>query len=167
MTFWNVSDGELNTTGEMDMGGGNDPIPANTGLKAAIDEIKWDDYEGDEYISARWVVIDGEFKNRKVFHKIRVKDGESKKRDKAIRMLAAIDANAGGQLMKLGREPSDMDLASCLMNKPMAIKVGVWEIDDKKGNWVMAVAPLNGAKKKEPVQPAPTPVEDYDDDIPF
>jgi len=152
MSFWNLSDDteKLDTSGSFESGGGSfDPIPEGTQVIAMASEAKWDSYEGDEYISLRWDVIDGEHKGRIVFQKIRVKDDDSKKRDKAIRMLAAIDSNAGGALMKLGTEPNDMDLANSLTNKPMALKLGVWEFNDKKGNWVMAVSPTSGVKAPE------------------
>ena len=63
-------------------------------------------------------------------------------------MLAAIDANCGGKLMASGEEPTDTSLAKALLNKPMHIKVMVWEMDDRKGNWVSAVAPK--AKREQP-----------------
>ena len=102
-------------------------------------------------------------------------------------MLAAIDMNAtGGKLMALGREPSDIDLMSNLCNKPMIIRVQVWESEDKSksGNWIDAVS---SAKKSKPEvakmvqqasapaaqtaqQAAPSqsePTVDYDNDIGF
>ena len=149
MSFWSLSTNEqLTTNGTMEMGGGNlPPIPANTVLLAMVTEAKWDmnDATGEELIKLRWDVIEGEYKKRVIFQKIRVKDHDSKKRDKAIRMLAAIDANAGGQLMASDQEPNDMALAAALCNKMMRIKVGVWRIDEdpsdiKEGNWVQAVS---------------------------
>ena len=112
MSFWDLSTGEsAATTGtEYEVSTGNiDPIPAGSSVLAMIDEIKWDRKPtGEEFISARWTVLaPEEYKNRKVFHKLWVTDldpsakdeqaGKSK-RDKARKMLAAIDANAGGKL---------------------------------------------------------------------
>lgn len=144
MSFWNLSDNtEIKNTGTFESGGGDfEPIPAGTQLKACIDDAAWDDYEGDQFINITWTVLDGEFENRKVFQKIRVRENDSKKRDKALRMLAAIDANAGGKLMASGQEPDDNALQMALINKPMVIKVDIWEMNDRKGNWVQKVAPL-------------------------
>lgn len=169
MSFWKTSDNQqLDTTGKFEMAGGGEPIPANTELRVMATEAKWDEYEGERSIKIRWDVIDGEYKNRVVFQKVRVAEFDAKKRDKAIRMLAAIDVNAGGKLMALGREPSDMDLAQCLLHKPMWIKVQVWEMNYKKGNWVAAVS--GGAGAPAP-QPAPAPVQAAasldETDIPF
>lgn len=166
MSFFTTSDNkqiESNTTFEA--GGGNfDPIPSNTQLKSMIDEAKWDEYEGESYISLRWTVLDGEFANRKIYQKVKVNEADPKKKDRALAMLAAIDANAGGALMKAGVEPDDMSLSINLMNKPMAIVVDTWEINDKKGNWVKAVSPLKNAA----VQQKTTVVhQDIDDDIDF
>ena len=147
MSFWNLSDNTAITNeekaGTFESGGGDfEPIPAGTQLKACIDDASWDDCEGDYFINLTWSVLEGEFENRKVFQKVRVRDDDPKKRDKALRMLAAIDANAGGKLMESGAEPDDNALQSSLVNKPMIIKVGVWEMNDRKGNWVQKVAPI-------------------------
>lgn len=177
MSFWQTSDNEnaaQNTGNEFETGGGNiEPIPASTRLKAMIDDAKWDSFQGDEFINLRWTVLAPEsYNNRKVFQKVRVLDQDTKKADKAKRMLAAIDANAGGQLAKKQDVPSDMDLASALMNKPMMIEVQVWEMtgDDgqkRSGNWVSKVAPANSSSGTEQhVNSAPSS-EKEDDDIPF
>lgn len=81
MSFWNLQEP---VTGEMEMGGGDiEPIPSGTSVLAAIDEAKWDEYEGDSYISLRWQVLAPEdYKNRKIFQKVRVLDSDSKSRKK-------------------------------------------------------------------------------------
>lgn len=173
MSFWQTSDNENATaTGnEFETGGGNiEPIPAGTRLKAMIDDAKWDEFQGDEFINLRWTVLAPDsYHNRKVFQKVRVLDKETKKADKAKRMLAAIDANCGGQLAKKEDAPGDMDLASALMNKPMMIEVQVWNMtgndgQERSGNWVSRVAPANGSEQK---QSATKPSSGSDDDIPF
>lgn len=171
MSFWNLSDTneKLDTTGSFESSTDIEPIPDGAQVKAALDEAKWDSYEGDEYISLRWnVLAPAEYKGRKVFQKVRVND--AKKGDKAKKMLAAIAVNAGGGLLKCANV-QDQDLQKHLLNKPMALQLKVWEIEKTdgtgtaKGNWVNAVAPL---KKKE-AEPAkePEPVADADDDIGF
>lgn len=188
MSFWDLNDGGTVDNGaEYEMQGGDlEPIPANTGCIAAIEEAKWDEFEGDRYISLKWrVAKPGAYNNRVIFQKVKVygtsrdKDPEATS-DKAKRMLAAIDTNAGGKLMKVEGEPTDQDLMTALMGKMMAIKVMVWkmEIDGEKrsGNWISAVAPAKGkaaeAAKAEKLEakpkPMPEPFEDEDDfDVPF
>ena len=157
MSFWNLSTGNVDTSGTFDMGGGDmEPIPANTQCLAMIDEAKWDEKEGNRYVSLRWSVLQPmEYKNRKVFQKLWVSDPDPsakdpvKKRDKAVQMLAAIDANAsGGKLMARDEAPTDTSLTQCLTQKPMLIKVMTWKIEDKVGNWI-------GQVEKKASKPSP------------
>lgn len=174
MSFWNFGDEPV--TGNFETGGGNmEPIPAKTQVLAAPDEAKWDDYEGDEYISLRWsVMAPKEYKNRKIFQKIRVNDGDQKKADKAKRMLAAIDANAGGKLLKSGQKPDDKALTMSLVNKPMVLMLQIWKLEtetgeEKSGNWISAVSPRQGAPNPE-AEPAPVvaePTAEIEEDLPF
>ena len=162
--FWNLSDGEdaAKTGAEYEIPGGNmDPIPAGSSVLAMIDEAKWDHTQNDaeEYISLRWTVLaPEEYKNRKVFHKLWVTDHDPNakdhakavaKTDKARKMLAAIDANAGGRLTAKDARPSDDDLARALQDRPMVITLMVWESNTGGGggNWVSAVAPKNKTLK--------------------
>lgn len=173
MSFWNLSDQseKLNTTGEFKSGGDLEPIPAKTQVKAMIDEAKIDEYEGEQYINLSWTVLAPEqYKNRKIFQKVRVFDTDSKKQDKAKRMLAAIAVNAGGGLLKLKSEPTSEDLQKHLTMKPMAILLQVWRIktddgDEKSGNWISAVSPLK--KKTADPEPEPQAEPEFDDDIGF
>lgn len=209
MSFWNLSDGEdvkSNASGEFDAGGGRmEVIPDNTSVLAMIDEAKWDrTQEQQRYISLRWTVLAPEdFKNRKIFQKLWVLDDEprakdpAKKRDKAKRMLAAIDTNAGGKLMAKEGVPTDETLTACLTNKPMVVKVMVWEMPDRQtggtaqGNWIGAVSPksspvstpeeIEKAQAQMAKRPAPAPMQGgggggggysagrmtLDDEIPF
>jgi hypothetical protein len=202
MSFWELSDGDnaaKTATKEFETGGGNlDPIPNNSDVLAIVDQAKWqhndkDDKSSPAFIELRWSVMAPEaFKNRKVFHKLWVTDfdpnakDETKakaKRDKARRMLAAIDANAGGNLTKSGDAPTDDSMTLHLCNKPMIIKCMVWNMvgsDGAKmvGNWVSAVKPSDSpihisdepVPKKSPAAGgygSPNSGVDLDDEIPF
>jgi hypothetical protein len=174
MSFWNLNDGtKVETTTEFEISGGDlEPIPNNTGCVAAIEEAKWDAYEDDEYISLKWRVMQpDQFAKRVIYQKLKV-NGTSRDKDpkatadKAKRMLAAIDANAGGKLMKVQGEPEDVDLMSALVGKLMAIRVMVWKMkiegEEKSGNWVSAVSPAKSAPaQKKPVE------NDEPLDVPF
>lgn len=178
MSFFDLSDNtSVSTDGKFEVDTGGATIPNDTTCLAMIDEAGWAEYEGDEYINLRWVVVEpAQYKNRKVFQKVRVHDADAKKVDKAKKMLAAIDANAGGKLVAAGEEPTDMTLTT-LINKPMLIKVMEWEMNDRKGNWVSAVAPRSGkapasapaqvAKAPAPKVPAPAVEDTFEDDIPW
>ena len=162
MSYFTLSDNTTPDSDKFDSGAGNSVIPDDTTCLAMIDECAWAEFNGDEHISLRWTIVQPEiYKNRKVFQKIRVNDADIKKQDKAKRMLFAIDKNAGGHLIAAGEEPTDSSLAKALMSKLMLIKVMIWEMDGKQGNWVAAVSPRTQAA---PVQTA-APVQH--DDIPF
>lgn len=156
MGFWNTSSGEdaAKTGGEYEVASSMEPIPEGSSVLAMVDEAKWDKtINGDEFVSLRWTVLaPDQFKNRKVFHKLWVTDHDPNakdqakavaKTDKARKMLAAIDANAGGKLTAKDARPTTDDLVMALCDKPMVITLGVWESNQGGGggNWVMAVAP--------------------------
>lgn len=190
MSFWQLNDGtEAQTSTTFESGGGEiQPIPNNTQLIAVIEEAKWADYQGDSTINLKWRVMrPAEYANRVIFHKLKV-FGTSRDKDKAATadkakmMLRAIDANCGGKLSRLNSAPEDADLMTALVAKPMAIKVQVWDMDGKKGNWISAVAPAKAqapatqpvaqpTQQRAPQRQAPVPVAPvYDplgDDIPF
>ena len=168
--FWGLSDGEsaadTGTEYEVPGGGNFDPIPDGSDVLAVIDEAKWDKKKESDFVSLRWSIIGpDEYKNRKVFHKLWVTDDDptvhdrekaAKKRDKAKRMLSAIDANAGGKLSQQRSAPTDESMMLNLANKPMIIKLRVWEITDDRtgdtinGNWVCAVSPKSHGINIEP-----------------
>ena len=183
MSFFTQSNGQsVQSTGNFESGGGLAPIPEGTQVLAVIDEAKWDNYQNESFISLRWSIAKPqEYANRKIFQKIKVMDADASKRDKALMMLAAIDTNAGGKLQAAGVQPDTQALAAALMNRPMVLKLGVWELDDKSksGNWVSKVAPRPQAGSTGQSAPAPAPkpqpqpkraptaFDDLDDDVPF
>lgn len=182
MSFFTTSTGDnlaQNNTGSFSMGGYDfAPIPKDTRVLAVCEEAKISEYQGDRYINLKWGIAQPkEYANRKIFQKVQVFATDSTKRDKALRMLAAIDANAGGKLAKENKEPTDQSLSAALTNRPMVLKLGVWELEDKSksGNWVQEVSAKKGAAEPAPApKPAPAPApranggfDDMDDDIPF
>ena len=187
MSFFTTSTGEnaaATATGEFSAGGGDfAPIPKDTRVLAMCDEAKISEYQGQSYINLKWSIAQPkEYKGRVIFQKIKCWESDASKRDKALRMLAAIDANAGGKLAASGAEPTDLSLQTSLTAKPMVLKLGVWELEDKSksGNWVQEVSkhqPKPGTAAPAPAtkpQPAPKPAAvaqstgvDMDDDIPF
>jgi hypothetical protein len=195
MSFWDLSDGNTaaDTPKEYEIPGGSmEPIPNNSDVLAIVDQAKWAEKDGANYIELRWSVMAPEaVKGRKVFHKLWVTDldpnakDEAKgkaKRDKARRMLASIDANAGGNLTRTGDAPTDETLTMHLCNVPMVIKVMVWSMQysdgtEMAGNWVSAVSPSDKPLQisSEPLpktSAAPAPYQGGnsdvgDDEIPF
>ena len=163
MSFFTLSDGQaVEQQSEFDAAQDLEVIPNNTKVLFAADTAEWAEYEGDQYINIKWDILNGEYRGRKIFQKIRVKDSDPKKRDKALRMLVAIDTNCGGGLMRLGTEPTDMDLSVNILGKPMHGMLKVWKLTDengevKEGNWVAAVSSatnntMQATPRQEPVK---------------
>lgn len=186
MSFWDLSTGETATaTSEYEAPQGNsEPIPDNTDVMCYPDEVRWADKDGAEYISMRWRVAKPEvYKNRVIFQKLWIlgnnpqqndPDKRKKQGDNAKRMLAAIDTNAGGELMRVAGRPSDEDLQRALSNKMMVAKLKVWEMtgsqgDKMAGNWICAVSPKSkGVDEAVKSQHQSQSVsQDLGDDIPF
>ena len=175
--FWELSDGDdvVKTGGKFEVGGGNnfEPIPNNTNCVAVIDESGViSNPSGLRLISLRWSILTPvEYKNRKVFHKLWVFDHDPQakdpivRKDKAKKMLFAIDNNCGGKLMASGKEPSNQSLQASLMNTPMQIKVNLMKRDDGTSmNWISSVSPRGGGAGTMSAAASPKVA---DDDVPF
>lgn len=173
MGFWNLSDGKVvESKSEFELGGGFEVIPDGSRVLAAVEECKDDQWEGERFFNLKWRILEGEYKNRIIFQKLKVFSPKEKQRDNAITMLAAIDANAGGKLMASGKEPTDFAIASALANRPMILLLRVWESEDKQktGNYVAGVF----SRQQKKASPAPKqsaqsnePPMDFSDDVPF
>lgn len=175
MSFFDLSDGKSakDTGTSFESGGGDFPvIPDNTDVVAVCDSAAWGESMGNRVIKLRWGVMKPtEYENRKVFQNLKVFDPDPKKADKAKRMLAAIDANAGGKLLALNHEPTDEDLELALTNRFMLLKLKVFtpKGDDgkpdaeKSMNWVAAVSPKDGAPTKAKPAAKKAPAPDPDD----
>lgn len=187
-SFWSQSDGTSatkNVETSYDAGGGQmELIPDGSTVSAFIKKAEWK--EGREqdgypnYINIQWTVEEPDILARRVvFQKLWVKDNDpnakdpAAKRDKALKMLATIDANAGGKLAAAGEQPTDDSLALALNNKGMVISVKVWEMETATGkmdgNWVAAVHPKGTELKVPDTGPVggASRSDDLDDDIPF
>lgn len=142
-------------------------IPAGTQCLAFVEDALIEHGNEGQFIQLRWRILKPEaIANRVIFQKVRIWDQDGKKRNRALMMLAAIDQNAGGIISGQADDPTDALLARALPNKPMLIKLDVWEIDGKSGNWICAVAPKpTGDLVLPEVKPSASPV--MDSDIPF
>lgn len=188
MSYFKLSTGEsVQSTGEFELGGGDiKPIPKNTVLKVIAEQVKWTGFNDDpEFIGISWTVqAPAEYKNRKIFQKVKVDDRDPNVSDKAIRMLGAILHNAGSGFEALGEgKPTSDKLNSIITFKPMFLKLGVWEITKdelgnplptenvKSGNWVQAVskaAPVQqAAQAQTQTQTRGGATSSLDDDLPF
>lgn len=194
MSFWNSTTGEnvaASASGEYEQPQSEfEPIPHDTTCLATITEAGWSGEAGAQYIRLRWTVLEPvQFLGRSVVQKLWVNDPDprakspeaaSRKRDNALRMLAAIDRNCGAQLSAISGRPTDEELQLALCNQPVLIRVLIWELNGDRGekirgNWVSAVLRANGAPNRRPAPSPATAVparaavsfSDLDDEIPF
>lgn len=179
--FWDLEDGtsayDPNAT-SAELGGGEfELLPDKTVVRAFVQESMWKEYEGEDYINLKWVVLAPEqYKNRVIFQKLKVKSPEGKKRVKAIMMLNVINA-ACGMKLPMDREPTDADLATGIGRRPMALLVKVWDIDGKTGNYIDKIdrmesgsansAPASKQQSKSSKPASSAPSQNFDNDIPF
>lgn len=143
-------------------------IPDNTKALAIISAAEW--REANEFnakhISLTWEIVEGEFKGRKVFQKIKLFESDKAKALKAQKMLIAIDANCRGAIVAAGVEPTQQGLQS-LLHSPMYIMIKVYEINGDKGNWIVAVSERKKAQQQAQQPKTQEPQIDFDSDIPF
>jgi hypothetical protein len=191
MSFWSTSAGEdltkqpVQREYEAPAGDALEPIPDGSTVLAYIKEAKWDkDKNDNRYVKIRWDVLEpASVAKRVVFQKLWVLDDDpnakdaaaaNKKRDNALKMLMAIDANCSGKLAAKGSIPSDDDLALALTSASMLILCKVWSMkaadgSEMSGNWIAGVFPKGSRDVKVPEaakKPAPG-FDDLGDDIPF
>lgn len=149
-----------------------EPIPEGVVAIAVIEEATFGEYEGVKNIRTRWSIVEGDYRNRKIFYNLYVNHNDSQKRDRARNMLGAIDLNCGGNLAKMTTEIQDFDLASNLLYKPMCIKIGLYEVNDKVKNTIRAVSSTSSdyVKPSEDISNPnyiPKARDEILDDIPF
>lgn len=195
MSYFNLSDNSaLTNSTSFDANPDIEPIPDGTVVNLMVDNVKWESSEYEFFIRIKWVVTTGQYLKRIVMQKIRIEHADPAKRDKAMRMFAAVDANlTGGQIVAKGEKPTDELMMMNWQNKTLRAKLGVWESEDSsaKGNWVQAVlakdnsapeapqafsqaqqtkAPVN-TTQQQPVAPQHQPQTQHqpltDDQIPF
>lgn len=171
MSFWNTSEG-TKATGEVQENNDFAPLPKGDYI-SMIEEASVDEYQGIKKIKFKARVVgDGPGKNRVLFLGLKCWDTESAKRDKAVQLLFKIFGICKAKMPR--DEPTDEDLRQ-LCDKPISLKLGVWEIKDenKSGNWLInaeAVGAKAGATTttKKPVAKVEPAFADGDDpDIPF
>lgn len=168
MSFFDL---EAPATGTLDTNPPIVPIPDGTQVLAYIEDAKVlppGDYSDVEVVQLTWAILQpDEYKNRKIFHKVKVYDENPVKAKKQRAMLAAIDANAGGKIAASGKAPDDLLLMSSLAQKQMILKVAVWDMNGNTGNWVQAVAPKGAATAQAAPVAQQAPNAKPDDDVPF
>jgi hypothetical protein len=135
-----------------------EPIPEGEIVTVILEEAKNDEYNGTETVKLALVIIDGEYKKRKVFPKLKIYDENQDKatlQRQALMWLFRITDTELPQGI-----PTDQDLMGMAMKqKPFKVKLGLWVIDKddngeqlaqpKKGNFVRAWLPVDHVEEKK------------------
>ena len=149
----------------------SEPMPEGTTVTVVLEEAKNDEYQGTETAKMTLVIIDGEYKKRKIFAKLKIKDDDDNKASLAKQALMWLFKTTETTLPQ--GMPTDQDLMSmCMKNKPFKVKLGLWciEKDDngeklaiaKKGNFVRAWLPMSHVEEVKQVD-----AFGKDDEVPF
>lgn len=185
--WWTTSDGEeIKDVSGIFESGAIEVIPKGTTVHARVVNAAWGTaFKGESIIQVQWEILKpAAYEGRRIFQKVWCDDYDSsvedeekrkKKRDRSLDMLANIDKNAGGKLLRTGRRPTDDDLALALISKEMGLTLDVWDKDEggrkvPGGNWVRKVWPKGAEDVPEPAKPtakSSAAFDDIDDEIPF
>lgn len=128
------------STGDYEQKGGGSVIPEGTRVLATVEEIKTQTFDGSshESLNLKWRVEEPEEYNNRVFYQtIKIngsdplsqyynKDKQDAQIKDAFRMLSAIDKNAGGNISKLMRKPTDAELTKYIVGAKMWVHMGVY-----------------------------------------
>jgi len=128
------------STGDYEQKGGGPVIPEGTRVLATVEEIKTQTFadSSHESLNLKWRIEEPEeYNNRVFFQTIKIngtdplsqyynKDKQDTQIKDAFRMLSAIDKNAGGNISKLMRKPTDEELAKYIVAAKMWVNLGVY-----------------------------------------
>lgn len=128
------------STGDYEQKGAETLLPEGTRVLATVEEIKTQTFDGSshESLNLKWRVEEPEEHNNKVFNQKIKNNGEdplsqyydATKQESRIKnaqnMFAAIDANAGGNIKKLMRKPTDAELTQHIVAAKMWVNLGVY-----------------------------------------
>jgi len=159
-------------------------IPDGTQLHANILEATWEEKTqyANQLIKITWYITDkGAYNGFLINQKLHLNDNKASKADKAKEMLATIDTNCKGQLMKLAQagklvEGDNMQLARALNGGSALLTVAEYEMDrddgsKMTGNWIRAVSPIAKKQAEEDkniiTKAEEMDFEDADDDLVF
>lgn len=185
--MWDEIEAE-EASGEFTQSSSMEPMPEGTRVLATIEEIGLDSFQGSdhEHINIKRIVDEPpEYKGRKFFQAIYINGSdpsgqyydESKQKnnkDDALRMLFAIDKNAGGKMYAGKLDATDDNLKKCLIAAQMQCVLGVTKNNKQV---VRGVSPKENYQPPETKQQESKPVQkqvkkvdystDDDDLIPF
>jgi hypothetical protein len=173
------------STGDYEQKGGGPVMPEGTRVLASVEEIKTQTFadSSHESLNLKWRIEEPEEYNNYVFYQTIKINGtdplsqyyDENKQEKQIKaafvMFSAIDKNAGGNISKLMRKPTDAELTQYIVAAKMWVNLGVYN-NKQIVRGVSAFRDVDEPSKQATNATAPkTPANqvgaDMEDDIPF
>jgi len=149
MSFWTSEVGELLGTPDAAFAKSfSNIIPDNTMALAKIHSFENKEYNANSYLQIDWVIIDGDFTGKHVFHKLKVFDAKPETRHRMLNMLMLLYKMFNIK-PKSNEPPTDQELAQ-FNGKEAGIRVQETEPNDKgkQYNWVSEVHDARGFQCK-------------------
>ncbi len=144
MTFFRTSDNQnIEATKEFELGAA--VFPDGTECEAYITSIEWrepkNEFEGDPSIAIEWTIVSPAiYSKKKIVQNLKICDKDDKKKDNAVRMLAAIyTINGKVNIADVKTKPTNADLSSAALSTKAVIKIGLitTKKQDSEGNEVV------------------------------
>lgn len=121
-------------------------VPGGTKAIAALEEIKWDEYQGTEKVKVRWKLATTSFAKQVVFQNINLYDPDEGKAFRAANVLRRLFMLTGAPIPD--SKPTDADFAQ-MVGKMAGISIEIWEIEGKSGNWISEIQPSKGFESED------------------
>jgi len=148
MSFWSLSDGSTpKGDAESSHVGSFAQIPDGTQAPAIIKDFILDQTDKGSWYKISWQIVEGDFKGRVVFQKIKCFEPKKETADRALNMLKRI-YDLTQHKPTHGDAPSTSDLMP-MKGKVLGIKISEWSMSQadgsfSQGNYVSEVHPISG-----------------------
>jgi len=150
-----------------------EPIPEGSIVTVVLEESTNDEYQGNKTAKMTMVVIDGEYKKRKIFSKLKINDKNDSTSLLAKEALMWLFKTTDTPLPQ-GIPTNEELMGMCMKQKPFKVKLGLWCMDKdpttgeklplphKKGNYVNFWLPMSHVEEVKQVD-----AFGKDEDVPF
>lgn len=122
-----------------------EPLPDDVEVKAILTECMWECTWGKEnessHVKCVWAITEQQYGNRRIFDKLKLHDEKVSAVKTGKRKLMMLDKIANAGIVKANVEPDDYALKR-LEGTAVTIKLGLWEINGRKGNYVKSIMPV-------------------------
>lgn len=136
MSFFTLSTGsEVKAETSYEVAGIQQTMPEGSIVKACIIKAEWKESfnKVNQDLRLTWKVVGEDFKGNTFNQTLSFDD--PKKSDKAKMMFATLDKiTSNGTIVAMGKRPTDMEIMQHMANKPVGVKLGVYEMAREDGS---------------------------------